>query len=555
MKKTNRAKFWVLLIGMLLLLNAFGYLGVMFADAQGLFNHKGRTVCDSVLERLRIYRLNVNARQMAGFTIIAGAMSLSLTMACLGKDIRAKMRNKGVKGVFAFFWAIVCLCVIAAGWVVGLWLATRNNLSYTGILWCWLYYGMGVACGAVIVLTLTAILRLLCLGIPRECSVESNAVSIAANGEQETEKEENVFPGIYEIDEKYEGQIVTKAKGSAKIDLPTLAEGFQAFLSQRYELYYDLHVLRSFLAGLSASRLIILEGLSGTGKSSLPRYFAEYVGCNAFFVPVQSTWRDRNDLLGYYSDFTKVFKETNFLKRLYEASYTPDNFNMMVLDEMNLSRVEYYFADFLSVLEYPSEDWTVQLTQGVPDAKAPALLEDGAIRIPVNTWFIGTANKDDSTFTITDKVYDRAIVLDFDERNRRIESKANPNPISLSPAQLQNLFAQARKNPENCLTHEELDQFIEFTQYVYDLFEVQFGNRILNQIIAFTPVFVAMGGTKVGALDVMFCRKILHKVEGRFEDYIKEGLIKLQSKIASVYGVGQMPETEEMIARLLKKLI
>ncbi len=555
MKKTNRAKFWVLLLGMLLLINAFGYLGVMFADDQGFFNRKGETLCGQVLDSLKIYRFNIRTRQLAGFTIVAAAMSLSLIMACLGKDIRAKMRDKAAKGMFAFIWACVCLGVIAIGWAAGLWFASRNDLGYTSVLWCWLYYGIGVACGTVIFLLLIAIFRVLIFGVAKEGSVEIESASAVGSVEAAEKEEENVFPGIYEIDENYGGKIVQKAKGPAAVDLPTLAEGFQAFLSKKYELYYELHVLRSFLAGLSASRLIILEGLSGTGKSSLPRYFAEYVGCNAFFVPVQSTWRDRNDLLGYYSDFTKVFKETNFLKKLYEANYTPDNFNMMVLDEMNLSRVEYYFADFLSVLEYPSEDWTVQLTQGVPDAKAPALLEDGAIRIPVNTWFVGTANKDDSTFTITDKVYDRAIVLDFDERNRRIESTANPNPISLSPAQLQELFAQARNNPDNCLTHEELDQFIEFTQYVYDLFEVQFGNRILNQIIAFTPVFVAMGGTKVGALDVMFCRKILHKVEGRFEDYIKEGLIKLQSKIASVYGAGQMPETEEMIARLLKKLI
>lgn len=163
---------------------------------------------------------------------------------------------------------------------------------------------------------------------------------------------EKVFPGLIAIDELYAGTRPAPVPQQAPCTLAELAAGFQAFLSERCALYYDLSMLRSFIAGMAASRLIILEGLSGTGKSSLPRYFSEYVGSKAFFAPVQSTWRDRTDVLGFYNDFSGVFKETNFLKCLYEASYTPDKFNLMVLDEMNLSRVEYYFADFLSVLEY-----------------------------------------------------------------------------------------------------------------------------------------------------------------------------------------------------------
>jgi len=125
---------------------------------------------------------------------------------------------------------------------------------------------------------------------------------------------------------------------------------FQSFAANKHQIYYQLPLLRAFFAGLATSRLTILEGLSGTGKSMLPRMFTEFIGTSAFFAPVQATWRDKTDILGFYSEFSRNFKATDFLERLYGASYS-DKPNIMVLDEMNLSRIEYYFADFLSVLE------------------------------------------------------------------------------------------------------------------------------------------------------------------------------------------------------------
>ena len=77
----------------------------------------------------------------------------------------------------------------------------------------------------------------------------------------------------------------------------------------------------------------------------------------------------------------------------------------------------------------------------------------------------------------------------------------------------------------------------------------------MNQITVFTPVYVALGGTKEEALDIMFSRKVLHKLEGRFEDYVKDGLVKLQSKVSAAYGSGVMTATEGTIKRLLKKLV
>lgn len=332
-----------------------------------------------------------------------------------------------------------------------------------------------------------------------------------------------------------------------------LAYEFQSYLCHE-KYYFKINTLRCFIAGMAAARLILLQGLSGTGKSTLPRVFLEYVGGDAYFFPVQATWRDRSDITGYYSDFTGQFKETELLKHLYEASYIPETCNLMVLDEMNISRVEYYFADFLSIFEYPSEDWIVPLMQVQPGTKLPKYIENGMVRIPVNTWFVGTVNIDDSTFTITDKVYDRAIAIDFNELNLPFESsyRFDPHPIKIQ--ELVAMFEECKAKPENNLTPAERKKFLLLTQFISDTFDVQFGNRIMNQIDNFLPVFVGLGGSKNDALDFMLARKVLRKLDGKFESYIKDGLNKLNRYLNTEYGKHVFPESEASIERYRRKL-
>ena len=142
-----------------------------------------------------------------------------------------------------------------------------------------------------------------------------------------------------------------------------MADRFRNYLAKQEGLYFDIRTIRSFLAGLSVSRLIILEGLSGTGKSSIARYFSTFIGEDSFFAPVQASWRDRTSLLGYYNDFSKRYNETPFIQRLYKMTYQSNHVNIMVLDEINIARVEYYFADFLSILEYPKDKWILNIMQ------------------------------------------------------------------------------------------------------------------------------------------------------------------------------------------------
>lgn len=363
-----------------------------------------------------------------------------------------------------------------------------------------------------------------------------------------------VFPSLKRIDEKYaDGQNVPVFE-DVDVTLPELVLRFRAYMCQR-KLYFDERTLRNFIGALSVSRLMILEGLSGTGKSTLPRLFSDFVGNKVFYAPVQATWRDRTDLVGYYSEFTNEYKETDFLKRLYEASFRDKEINMMVLDEMNISRIEYYFADFLSILEYPSQDWLIKVMQIKDGQPQPANFVDGNVRIPLNTWFIGTANTDDSTFTITDKVYDRAIVLDFLKINEPFEMNYNSEETHISSEQLLKMFDEAKANENNRLSKEDKEKFKKLCDFVLDTFNVTFGNRIMNQIENFVPVYVALGGTKNEALDFIFSRKVMRKLQGKYDEYVKDGLTKMTRFINSLYGKDQLPYTEEAITELRKKLI
>ena len=358
--------------------------------------------------------------------------------------------------------------------------------------------------------------------------------------------EETVEESVEEIEEVEETE--------EDITLSDFVLRFQSHAINHYKVYYELPMLRSFLAGLSSTRLIILEGLSGTGKSLLPRMFSRFTGSTARFAPVQATWRDKTDVLGFFSEFTKTFKITDFLCNLYEASYVEET-TLMVLDEMNLSRIEYYFADFLSILEYPKEEWKIKVYEPELNQRLPKKLTGGYVTIPANTWFIGTANTDDSTFTITDKVYDRAITLDFRERISPIKSDYKSDPIKISSARLQELFKEAQENEEFRLNEEETDKFLTICDFMRDAFDIRFGNRIMVQINQFVPVYVALGGSKEEALDFMFSSKVMRKLNGMFEDYVKDELIALQKLLATTYGKGTFVETERIITKILKRLV
>ena len=163
----------------------------------------------------------------------------------------------------------------------------------------------------------------------------------------------NRFPKLSLVDLKYRNWQPPVYDDA--ITLEHFVEGYREFACSELGLYYSPEIVRRYVAGMAASKLLILEGISGTGKTSLPYSFSRYLDNPATIVSVQPSYRDRTEVMGYFNEFSKRFNETEFLRAMYEAGLRPD-LSTIVLDEMNLARVEYYFAEILSVLEMPSHD-------------------------------------------------------------------------------------------------------------------------------------------------------------------------------------------------------
>lgn len=134
----------------------------------------------------------------------------------------------------------------------------------------------------------------------------------------------------------------------------------QAHLKER-DILYPRHIIENFLTLIRTHDLIILAGDSGSGKTNLVQSFAKAIGGVSKIIPVKPNWTSSEDLLGYYNPLEKKYLATPFLEALIEAKQNPDIPYFICLDEMNLARVEYYFADFLSKLEERNEQPTIQL--------------------------------------------------------------------------------------------------------------------------------------------------------------------------------------------------
>ena len=159
------------------------------------------------------------------------------------------------------------------------------------------------------------------------------------------------------------------------VTLESFCQDFRNYAANKLKLYYDIEDIRRFVSGLAVSKLVILQGMSGTGKTSLAHAFGSFTDNSSTVIPVQPMWKERTDLIGYYNEFTKRFNETLLLEKMYEANYSADMY-ITVLDEMNIARVEYYFAEFLSLLELPNPD----------DKQALHRVQKSPLPLPLRVW-------------------------------------------------------------------------------------------------------------------------------------------------------------------------
>ena len=383
-------------------------------------------------------------------------------------------------------------------------------------------------------------------------TVEAGALDFRTKSKGQAKKAkkgvESRFTKLIQVDDEYQGEAeLTVIRPQDMLDLRGLIDRFIKFSASQLHLYYNKEIIARFFSGMATSKVLILEGISGTGKTSLPYAMGKFFNKETSIISVQPSWRDRTELLGYFNEFTKKFNETDFLKSVYAASYT-DKPDIIVLDEMNLARIEYYFAEFLSVMEMPDKSaWKIDLlAEGEND---PKQLVNGKILIPQNLYFVGTANKDDSTFTITDKVYDRALPIVINNKADYIDAPYTES-VELSFDYLDELFKKAQS--ENSLSNLTLENFKKLDNFVQEKFKIAFGNRIMKQINLFVPVYMACGFSELEGLDYMFANKILRKFESLNLAFLTNELDMLEELLHKLFGADTFKVSIEYIHDLKK---
>ena len=330
------------------------------------------------------------------------------------------------------------------------------------------------------------------------------------------------------------------------VTLEEFCDNFRNYAAYRHGLYYDIEDIRRFIAGMSVSHMLILQGMSGTGKTSLAHAIGSFVDNSSTIIPVQPMWKERTDLIGYYNEFTRRFNETLLLTKMYEANYSNDIY-VTVLDEMNIARVEYYFAEFLSLLELPNpESRYLDVVSDKWDSD-PKLLKNGQLKLPENMWFIGTANNDDSTFSISDKVYDRAMVMNLDRKSQYFEAEETEG-IRLSYDRWKILVSDAQK--EYGITNRNLRRIRKLDEYMIDKFHITFGNRIMKQIRSYVSVYVACGGEELAAIDDIMSKKVMRKLESQNPVYVRKAADGLCSYLDDLFGADGMPLCKDAIRRI-----
>ncbi len=243
----------------------------------------------------------------------------------------------------------------------------------------------------------------------------------------------NIYVGVEDFEKRQENIKEQIAKTNPKVlGAPSNITEELAFLEriekgmQEFNVFYPKRLLYMFhtaLKSASLSPLSVLSGVSGTGKSELPKLYAHFGGLNFLSIAVQPTWDSPESLMGYFNAIENKFDATEFLRFFIQTTLSKNEekyglkeaMSMVLLDEMNLAHIELYFAEFLSKLEIKrSKETNISIKLGTGLTWELPLGD--------NLLFVGTMNEDESTKMLSDKVLDRAFCLNF-ERPKTLKSK------------------------------------------------------------------------------------------------------------------------------------
>lgn len=329
--------------------------------------------------------------------------------------------------------------------------------------------------------------------------------------------------------------------------------------------------LANFYLAMTVSPLVILSGISGTGKSLLPRKFAKLTNSGFNSIPVQPQWTDNSDLFGYIPTLTPTkYIDGALTQSLLEAKATPSKLVIALLDEMNLAPVEHYFSDFLSVAETRSRVHGNVVTDPLPIDLPPIVI--GAAdhyaglrdtQLPINLRVVGTANMDESTHTFSPKVLDRAFTIELDDPVLTDFSSAttkNTQPditaLSILAAQMiqqTNAITIQEARAESQPMFEHIAGMLAEIQEILAPAGIKFGYRTRDAILLYLHFWrkheLADIMTGYAALDFCILQKILPKVAGS-----GDALSGALEKLAAWLTAHEIPQAGDQFPEFAGKL-
>ena len=318
-------------------------------------------------------------------------------------------------------------------------------------------------------------------------------------------------------------------------------------------LIYGGNITTRFTVSLVSKPFIILTGLSGSGKTKLAQAFAKWI-CETNdqinLVPVGADWTNREPLLGYPNALEEgkyVLPESGVLQLILRASKDSERPYFLILDEMNLSHVERYFADFLSAIESEEEIKLHSGKEGDLWNRVPPTIEE----FPKNLFIIGTVNIDETTYMFSPKVLDRANVIEFRVSKKEMENFLDsPADIDLSKlagkgAGMANDFVKIATSPAAKFSDKTSlsDELVKFFENLTEV-GAEFGYRTANEISRFASLSeqLAEGWKFEHIMDAAISQKLLPKIHGSRR--------KLEKVL---FRLGQLCLTEGDAEELLKK--
>ncbi len=294
---------------------------------------------------------------------------------------------------------------------------------------------------------------------------------------------------------------------------------------------YHLDEIANFYLALKTKPFVILAGISGTGKSQLPKQFANAIGMETeqvILVPVRPDWTDGSDLLGY-TGLDNKFKPKDLTIAIIEAQSNPKKPFFFILDEMNLARVEHYFSDFLSVIE--TREW---LNNEKSDIITDTILRKEVLQTadntkdfrdlmwPKNLYLVGTVNMDETTHAFSRKVLDRANSIEMNEVNLDWAESSDEEFNALSG--ISNSFFETEFIGSIDLTEEDKGDIaseigiLKQVNHILQKADLHFAYRVRDEVafyLLLNKKFKLMSDT--AALDFQLVQKVLPRIHGSSE--------------------------------------